>query len=517
MDVTWLRSKLNYKFWCSRPTGFGFKSLILFCILSFCISACPSSFADKSLLLLDDAYRLYNKNQYAKALAEMNEAVRLKPNQQDLLLARSHMNIYASKYKESIEDCNAVLKLNPRSAGAFSRRGYCYCCLGKFDKGAADLSRSIELNQIDKAGWDGWFDYQNRAKAYRRLNKSELASKDEQMLVVLSSIDHARKYREKIQLAPAMTIMNQAVQKKPDDLYLRYFRGIVSMNDGRLDTAIADLTFVAQHDPFCISAYYFRGDCYSRMHRVKEAIDDFSRIIAKKPYLVAISDTAETGRCKGKELTYDESIVKLSDIYVLRALQYGQIKQFDKALKDLNQSISMEPSDVEARQERVDIYLALKNYPEAIKEINSVVAQEPNNYKVYEIRASVFEACNQPEKAIADYTTVIGLSGKDPGAYLLRGQLYDRLHRYEKAIADFSAVTKLNPAEDDAFRYRGDSFFKLGRYANAADDYSKAIALDRGGNIQAYSLRAQAYEKLGRKDLAAQDRHAAEQSKQKKI
>ncbi len=494
------------------------KVVFLYVVLTLLyFSACSSAHADKALSLLDNAYRHHNKNQDQQALAEMDEANRLSPNQIVLLLARAHIRISAKDYKGAIEDCDRVIKLSPKSGGAYSRRGYCYCCLGKYDKGIADLSRSIAFRQIDMSNWDGSFDYENRAKAYRHIGNKKLAEEDQKISQVLEAIARARSYREQIQLAPAVAIMNDAVKIKPDDLYLRYFRAIVAMNDGILDTAVKDLTFVIKNDIYCQSAYYFRGDCYSRMHRPQEAINDFSKIIKNKPYVVAISDTAETGRCKGKELTYDESIVKLQDIYVLRALQYCQLKQFDKAMLDLNQAITMEPSDLEARQERADVYLSMKNYPLAIQECNKIIALDPKNWKSYEMRASVLEACKQPEKAIADYTQVITLSGKDSGAYLLRGQLYDRLHQYQKAIVDFTAVTKLNPAEDDSFRFRGDSYFKLAQYDKAVEDYSKAIALDRNGNIDAYALRAQAYEKLGRKDLALQDRQKLEQNKQRKL
>ncbi|CAN5249298.1 hypothetical protein BH10CYA1_BH10CYA1_09680 [soil metagenome] len=493
-------------------TKYSFSLFVFLLMLS-----CSEALADRSLSLLDNAYRLHNQNRHSEAIKTMEEALRLHPNQPELLLAHAHIAISADLYKQAIQDCDAVLKSNPKSAGAFSRRGYCYCRIGKYEKGISDLSRSIELKQIDQSGWDGPYDYQNRAKAYRHLGNSKLAERDEQIGRLLSSIDRARGYRNQIQLAQAVSIMNDAVSRDQNNLYLRYFRGIATMNDGQLATAISDLTFVILHDSACIAAYYFRADCYSRMHRMHDAINDYSKIIAKKPYVVAISDTAETGRCKGKELTYDETGVRLSDIYVLRARQYGLLKQHNNALIDFEQALSMDPGDSEARQELADLYLAMKKFPQAIQECNRIVSDDPKNWKVYEIRATVLEACKQPEKAGADYNKLIDMSGKDAGAFLLRGQFYDRIHQDLKAIADYTTVIKINPIEDDAFRGRGDSYFKIGKYTNAVDDYSRAIALDKTGNAAAFLLRALAYDKLGRTDLAQKDRQVAETSKNKKL
>lgn len=466
----------------------------------------PAAIADQSLNLLDKAYRYHNQLKHSKALEAANEAVRLKPNQPEVLLARAHIEIGNLMYKEAARDCDSVLKLNPKSAGAYSRRGYSYCRLGQYEKGIADLTKSIELNQVEMTSWDACFDYKNRAIAYRHLGKTKLAEKDEAQAQILNAIQRARGYRMQIQLAPAVALMNEAVSKHPDNLYLRYFRGVAEMNDGRLSDAIADFTFVAQHDPACTSVLYFRGDCHSRLHQMQASIDDYSTIIARKPYLVAVSDTAETGRCKGRELTYDESIVSVADIYVLRSKQYARLKQLDKALKDLDHALELAPDDKDARQDRANLYLTMKKYPLAIQECSTILAKNPKSLKIYETRANVYIAANQLEKALQDYDKMVAIADTDPPIYLLRGQLLFKLGRYDKAIADFTTVSKLNPSEDDAFRLRGDCFLKLNQFEKAVSDYSEAISRDKAGNIDAYASRAIAYEKLGRQDLAQKDK-----------
>ncbi|MBS1957177.1 MAG: tetratricopeptide repeat protein [Cyanobacteria bacterium SZAS-4] len=450
-------------------------------------------------------------------MAAANEAVKLGPNQVANLLGRAQFEIRDNHYREAIKDCDAALKVNPKAGGAYSRRGFSYCQLGNYDQGIADLSRSIDLQQIELTGWDAPFDYKNRSVAYRHVGKTKLAEKDEQMVRVYSAIERARGYRGQIKLGPAIAIMNDAVKIRPDDKYLRYFRGIAFMNDGKLEDAINDFTFVMKQDPTCLSVPYFRGDCYSRLRRMQDAINDYTKILAKNPYVVAISDTAETGRCSGHELTYDESIVSPSDIYVLRARQYVLLKQHDKALSDFNKAISMTPTDFAARKERANLYLDMKNIPMALQDCNAIIAQEPRRLEFYELRAKILETNKQPEKALDDLNKIVNLSKTDPPAYLRRGQLLDRLGQHAKAISDYTTAADLNPSEDDAFRYRGTSYFKLGQYDKAVEDYSQAISRDPVGNVETYSLRALAYDKLGKTDLASKDRRTAKESQSKKI
>ncbi len=479
--------------------------------------SCTQALADKAVLLLDSAYRLHHQQKDDKALAAVNEAVRLSPNQIAILLGRAQFLIRDGRHKEAIKDCDAALKINPKAGGAYSRRGFSYCQLGKYDQGIADLTRSIELQQVELTDWDAPFDYKNRAAAYRHIGKTKLAEKDEQMVRTYSAIERARGYRSQIQFGPALAIMNDAVRGKPDDLYLRYFRGIATMNDGKLDGAIDDFSFVIKKDPTCTSVYYFRGDCYSRLRRMQDAINDYSKLISLNPYVVAISDTAETGRCNGDGLTYDESIVSQADIYVLRARQFLLLLQLDKALSDFNKAISMNPSDLAARKERANLYLKMKNIPLALQDCNGIIAQNPKDLDYYKLRAKIYETNKEPEKALGDLNKVVSLCKTDPPAYLNRGQLYDRLGQYAKAIADYTKAAELNSSEDDAFRYRGTSYFKLGQYDKAVDDYSQAISLDPIGNVATYSLRALAYDKLGKTELALKDRRSAKEGQSRKL
>ena len=50
------------------------------------------------------------------------------------------------RYDEALADLNRAIELDPDDAGAFGRRGETYIALGNYDEALADLNRAIELD-----------------------------------------------------------------------------------------------------------------------------------------------------------------------------------------------------------------------------------------------------------------------------------------------------------------------------------------------------------------------------------
>ncbi|CAN5569240.1 hypothetical protein BH11CYA1_BH11CYA1_27160 [soil metagenome] len=73
----------------------------------------------------------------------------------------------------AIEDDTTVLKLSPESYLAYRDRGDCYRLTGKYDQAVADYTKAIQLDMSKGSG-----NYWRRAKAYEKLNKSDLAKQD---------------------------------------------------------------------------------------------------------------------------------------------------------------------------------------------------------------------------------------------------------------------------------------------------------------------------------------------------
>ena len=83
------------------------------------------------------------------AIADLDRAVRLSPNNAYLYFDRG--NLYASNkdYARAVEDYDMAVKLDPKLAEAYYNRGIANINLGKTDIGISDLSKAGELGLYD--------------------------------------------------------------------------------------------------------------------------------------------------------------------------------------------------------------------------------------------------------------------------------------------------------------------------------------------------------------------------------
>lgn len=152
-------------------------------------------------------------------------------------------------------------------------------------------------------------------------------------------------------------------------------------------------------------------------------------------------------------------------------------------------------------------------YKDAITEYSKAVSLDPAHAQAYVDRGGVYLLLNQPDKALSDLNKGISLNPDSVEAYLNRGGAYGELKQYQKAIDDLTKAISLNanPAVTaGAYTNRGECYLSMGQYQKAIDDLTKAIGA-HPQLAEAYYYRSMAYEKVGQKDLAGQDRITAKQ------
>jgi tetratricopeptide (TPR) repeat protein len=111
---------------------------------------------------------------------------------------------------------------------------------------------------------------------------------------------------------------------------------------------------------------------------------------------------------------------------------------------------------------------------------------------------------NQPQKAIEDYTKATHLDSKYTLAYYMRGQTYESLGDHPKAIEDFKKAIELDQKFALAFGGLAMAYHKSGEQQRAVEYASNSIALDPA-NAWFYDTRAQAYWILQEYDKYVED------------
>jgi len=192
-------------------------------------------------------------------------------------------------------------------------------------------------------------------------------------------------------------------------------------------------------------------------------------------------------------------------------------KKANLALPYLNKANSLDPDNPEARLLRADILVQLDECPEALKDLD-VVFKHGKNDQAYAYRSQVMFALGEPKKALEDMSVAISMAtNEESRAYRLqrRAELYRFLKQPEKALEDLNTAMTLknvpnpNVASMVLLKRRAYTYMDMGDYKRAIADYTAVLAMTKPndlGRARNYAMRAAAYEKIGRHDLAEADR-----------
>ena len=102
--------------------------------------------------------------QYDEAIADLDKAVRLAPEDAAVHVCRAIVRISKGDFNAAIKDLDEAVRHDPRDATAHFCRGIAYGGKGRYDEAVADLEKSIEFDRRDGAA--------NCCRAIARLGKA---------------------------------------------------------------------------------------------------------------------------------------------------------------------------------------------------------------------------------------------------------------------------------------------------------------------------------------------------------
>jgi tetratricopeptide (TPR) repeat protein len=95
------------------------------------------------------------RRRYDEALADLNRAIELNPEDASALACRGYTYWDMERYDEALADFNRALELDPENAWAIVSRGQTYRAMGRYDLALDDFGRAIELDATDASAIAG--------------------------------------------------------------------------------------------------------------------------------------------------------------------------------------------------------------------------------------------------------------------------------------------------------------------------------------------------------------------------
>ena len=184
-----------------------------------------------------------------------------------------------------------------------------------------------------------------------------------------------------------------------------------------------------------------------------------------------------------------------AETYRVRAYASIQLGNYEKAIRELDQALRMNPKDAWSYHNRGIAKRNLGQHYSAILDYDAAIRLDPNDAKAYVNRGYAKRNLGQHSAAILDYDAAIRLDPNDAKAYVYRGIAKRNLGQHSAAILDYDAAIRLDPNYANAYVNRGSAKHQLRQYFGAIADYNKAIDLD-SNNAHAYFGRGLARSKL---------------------
>ena len=194
--------------------------------------------------------------------------------------------------------------------------------------------------------------------------------------------------------------------------------------------------------------------------------------------------------------------------YNNRGISYKEKRVLDRALKDFNKALELNPNFAEAYNNRGNVYRNMDDLSKAFEDYDMAIGLNPDFAEAYNNRGVAYGIKGQVDKAIEDFNTAIGLNPAFADAYCNRGNAYLLKGDLDKAIEDYSRSIKHAPKDAMSYSNRSVVYLRKGEFDKTIEDTTAAIALDEKCS-NAYYNRAEAWLHLKEWDKAKTDLMAA--------
>lgn len=177
------------------------------------------------------------------------------------------------------------------------------------------------------------------------------------------------------------------------------------------------------------------------------------------------------------------------------ALRLAKQGDYTEAIALLSQLIDRHLQNAVDYNNRGLIYFQSGELQKALRDYNTALQINPNLASAYNNRANYYAACGELAAAITDYDRAIDLNPSHVRAWINRGITLRDLGQYEEAIDNFEVALLFGQLEGHIWAERGRTYHLWGDWNCAIADYHRALtqlpSLDNTKDILGYRLRLQ--------------------------
>ncbi len=420
--------------------------------------------ATKHILLPATRYWVYvnraladkSVNLPAAAVADLTEAIRLKPDGAEAYEQRGLVFEQLKEIQKGLADFDRAISLDPNRGMSHLRRGTLFYNKGEFEKAESDLREVCRI-------WPNYsYGYLMLGRTLVKQGNLETALADfDTYLRVLPSSRIGYEERAK-------------VYQQLDDGERAFF-----------DTAEAQ--YLAAQKTFSRpkpkAGRTSASDPFGG--RDKLNVDPLPRPDLRDPALVTINYYS----------------------LMTEGMKAREAGNYDKAMGFFNKALGLDLDRQQASTamiSRADCFWSKGEFDEATRAYDEATKLAPDSAAAYFYRATNLEQQGDVDGALKDFEQAIRLYPRDYRPYAFRGLAFFYEGDFKNALIDFAKSLEISPTQDEAYCFRARLYTQRGELDKAIADCSSAIEF-HPESYYSYGTRARAYLRANRSDLASND------------
>jgi tetratricopeptide (TPR) repeat protein len=245
--------------------------------------AASSAPADSAAALVSRARGLFELSKYKDAIALLDRALALDPNQPRALVLRGDAKSSLGDDAGALLDYNQAIHLAPEYAYAYATRCDTRRSLDDLAAALTDCNRAIELDsELGVA-------YRFRGDVYYGLSDYPASIQNYTHAIALTGDDvsaytsRCRSYRALKAVTLALADCNAAVKLDRDYGRGHFWLGVIAVDQARWTDAVSSLNTTLHLDPETTGAFYYRALALHKLDKNELALQDANAYIKLSP------------------------------------------------------------------------------------------------------------------------------------------------------------------------------------------------------------------------------------------
>lgn len=263
---------------------------------------------------------------------------------------------------------------------------------------------------------------------------------------------------ERGQLAEAERAYEVLLQIAPEDFHALHMRGVVQFQQGRLDTALSDISRALQVNPGDASAHSHLALVLRALKRPAEALQAHDRALQLQPgFAQAWANRGNVLRDLGRSAeavdSYGQALVLQpafpSALHGL-GLAQGDLGRWDAALRSFDQAIAQKSAFAVAYLDRGNVLRELDLPDEALQSYGLALRHDPGYAQAWSNQGVVLKHLGRVDEALQSYRKALELKPDFVDAMVNCSTLLKEMLRLEESMAMNQKALALDPVSSGA-------------------------------------------------------------------